>query len=177
METEGDVHEFLVGCNEFHELHHANPMVVQLVELVAPYRLPTQCASCSAKLREANVNTCSTYYQVAMPKKLQRIIRQLSPEERARHAKVREVVQQEFPPKFTERLPAPPGIPATIRAAREAQGLTWYALAQLAGIPNQATIRDIEQGKDVRLSNLQAVAKALKLELELVTTAHLRTVQ
>ncbi len=35
-------------------------------------------------------------------------------------------------------------------------------------IPNQATIRDIEQGKDVKLSNLQAVASALGLELELV---------
>jgi hypothetical protein len=46
--------------------------------------------------------------------------------------------------------------------------LTWYALAQLAGKPNQATIRDLERGKDVKLSNLQAVAKALKLELELV---------
>ncbi len=33
---------------------------------------------------------------------------------------------------------------------------------------NQATIRDIEQGKDVKLSNLQAVASALGLELELV---------
>ena len=35
-------------------------------------------------------------------------------------------------------------------------------------IPNQATIRDIEQGKDVKLSKLQAVASALGLELELV---------
>ena len=52
--------------------------------------------------------------------------------------------------------------------AREARGLTWYALAKLAGIPNQGTIRDIEQGKDVRLSNLQAVASALDLQLELV---------
>ena len=43
-----------------------------------------------------------------------------------------------------------------------------YALAKAAGIPNQATIRDIEQGKDVKFSNLQAVAKALGLELELV---------
>jgi hypothetical protein len=53
----------------------------------------------------------------------------------------------------------------------EAQGLTWYALAQRAAIPNQATIRDIEQGRDVKLSNLQAVATALGLELELVEVA------
>lgn len=57
------------------------------------------------------------------------------------------------------------------RAAREAQGLTWHALAQRTGIPNHATIRDIEQGKDVKLSNLRAVARALGLELELVPLA------
>jgi hypothetical protein len=38
-------------------------------------------------------------------------------------------------------------------------------------IPIQATIRDIEQGKDVKLSYLQAVASALGLELELVEVA------
>jgi len=64
-----------------------------------------------------------------------------------------------------------PGIPIKIRQARETQGLTWYALAKLAGIPNQATIRDIEQGKDVKLSNLQAVADELGLKLELVEQA------
>ena len=48
-----------------------------------------------------------------------------------------------------------------------AAGRPWYALARLTGIPNQATIRDIEQGKDVKLSNLQAVAAALGLTLEL----------
>ena len=35
-------------------------------------------------------------------------------------------------------------------------------------IPDQATSRDIEQGKDVKLSNLQAVASALGLEVEFV---------
>jgi DNA-binding phage protein len=43
-----------------------------------------------------------------------------------------------------------------------------YALAQLAGIANQATIRDIEQGRDVKLSDVQRVAAALGLKLELV---------
>jgi hypothetical protein len=46
--------------------------------------------------------------------------------------------------------------------------LTWYALGKAAEIPNQATIRDIEQGKDVKLLNLPAVAKALGLKLEVV---------
>jgi len=76
---------------------------------------------------------------------------------------------RDIPPKQSaKREASPTGIPAQIRQAREARGLTWYALAKLAGIPNQGTIRDIEQGKDVRLSNLQAVASALGLQLELV---------
>ena len=102
-----------------------------------------------------------------MAKKLEHINRRLTDEERQRLAKIREGAIRDFPPASSRRE-APPGIPAAIRAARESQGLTWYALAQRAGIPNQATIRDIEQGKDVKMSNLQAVAEALGLELELV---------
>ena len=34
-----------------------------------------------------------------------------------------------------------------------------------AAIPNQATLRDIEQGKDVKLSNLQVVALGLVVEV------------
>jgi len=76
---------------------------------------------------------------------------------------------KDYPPKpAAGRKPAPPGIPARLRQAREAQRLTWYALAKRAGIPNQATIRDIEQGKDVKLSNVQAVAAALGFQLDLV---------
>jgi transcriptional regulator with XRE-family HTH domain len=62
----------------------------------------------------------------------------------------------------------PSGIPAKIRQARQARGLTWYALAQAAGIPNCGTIRDLELGKDVKLSDLQSVATALGLQLKLV---------
>lgn len=79
---------------------------------------------------------------------------------------------KDIPPKpDVGRKPSPPGIPAQIREACERQGLTWYALAKRAGIPNQATIRGIERGKDVKLSNLQAVAAALGLELELITVS------
>jgi hypothetical protein len=102
-------------------------------------------------------------------RKLQHINRRLTDEERARDARIRDAVMRDFPPKpGTGRKASPPGIPAQIRQAREAQGLTWYALAKQAGIPNQATIRDIEHGKDVKLSNVQAVAAALGLELDLV---------
>jgi DNA-binding XRE family transcriptional regulator len=101
--------------------------------------------------------------------KLKHVNRRLTDEERARHAKIREAARQDIPAKpGTEKKPSPPGIPAKIRRAREARGLTWYALAKAAGIPNQATIRDIEQGKDVKFSNLQAVAAALGLKLDLV---------
>jgi DNA-binding XRE family transcriptional regulator len=101
--------------------------------------------------------------------KLKHVNRRLTDDERSRHAQIIAGALKDIPPKRgTGRKPAPPGIPAKIRQAREAHGLTWYALAKAAGIPNQATIRDIEQGKDVKFSNLQAVADALGLELELV---------
>lgn len=104
-----------------------------------------------------------------MPKKLQRVVRPSTPEERRRHAEIRERVKQEFPPLIPPRLqPASDGIAAQIGAARRAQGLSWYKLAKLAGIPNSNTVRDIECGRDVKLSNIQAVAAALGLKLELV---------
>ncbi len=107
-----------------------------------------------------------------MSKKLAHVNRRLSMSERARHARIRAAAMQEIPPKRgSGRKPSPPGIPAAVRRAREARGLTWYALARAAGIPHQGTIRDIEQGKDVKLSNLQAVAAALGLKLELVEQA------
>src|SRR5689334_19338970 len=101
-------------------------------------------------------------------RKLQHVNRPLTETERVRHGQIQEAAMRDFPPKSgTRRKAAPPGIPARVREAREALGLTWYALAKLSGIPNQATIRDIERGKDVKLSNLQAVARALGLKLEL----------
>lgn len=101
-------------------------------------------------------------------KAFKRIIRPATAEERKRHAEIREKVMEEFPPAPNAgRRESPPGIPAEIRHAREARGLTWYALAKLAGIPNPNTVRDIEYGRDAQLSNVQAVVKALGLRLEL----------
>ncbi len=106
-----------------------------------------------------------------MPQKpFKRIVRPATAEERQRHQAIRQLIVQEFPPaERTGREEAPPGIPAQIRRAREAQGLTWYALAKLAGIPNANMVRDLEYGRDAQLSTVQAVAKALGLRLELVT--------
>ena len=102
-------------------------------------------------------------------KKFTRIERPATAKERQRHADMRQKVMEEFPPiPSTGRTESPPGIPTQIRMAREAQGLTWYALAKRAGIPNPNTVRDIESGRDAKLSNVQAVAKVLGLRLELV---------
>ena len=101
--------------------------------------------------------------------KIARVIRPATAEERTRHADVRRRIEQEFPPKAdADKHESPPGIPAQIRNARESHGLTRYALAKLAGIPNANTIRDIESGRDAQISTVQSLAKALGLRLDLV---------
>jgi Helix-turn-helix len=102
-------------------------------------------------------------------KEFKRIVRPATEEERQRHAEIRSKVMKEFPPaEVAGQKNPPPGIPAQISSARQARGLTWYAVAKLAGIPNPSTVRDIEYGRDAQLSNVQAVAKVLGLRLELV---------
>lgn len=102
-----------------------------------------------------------------MAAKLRHVNRQLTGRKRARHARLRATIAKEFPPTPVEKN-SRGGIGGRVRAEREPRHLTWYALAKLTGIPNQATIRAIEQGKDVRLSNVERVARALGLSLELV---------
>lgn len=105
-------------------------------------------------------------------KKVERITRKLTEDERARHAKIREQVMQEFPPSKRKRhQPVRTGIAAELRKARKAQGLTYYAVAKLAGIPNSNTVKDIEYGRDAKISNIEAVAKALGLKLQVVATS------
>ena len=98
--------------------------------------------------------------------------RRVTPAEAAKYRDVREKVMREFPPAKSPSLrPATTGVGARIRAAREAQGLTWYALAKRAGVPNPGTIRDIEYGRDATLSKIEAIANALGLQVELVAAA------
>lgn len=107
-----------------------------------------------------------------MSNKWNRIVRPATPEERERHAEIREKVMQEFPPLDPPRLqPATSGIGAQIRAAREAQGLTRFALAKQACMPDSGTIRDIEYDRDAKLSDVRAVAETLGLEITLIPTA------
>lgn len=56
----------------------------------------------------------------------------------------------------------------TLKAAREAKGLSQRALSKIAGVP-QSHISKIETaGVDLRVSSLSEMARALGLELELV---------
>lgn len=89
---------------------------------------------------------------------------QESDEELARFEDIRSKVKEEFPPKPHKPMPAV-GIGKDFRDARESLGLSWYAVAKQAGIPNSRTVRDIELGHDVKLSSLQAVAKVLGLRV------------
>jgi len=99
-----------------------------------------------------------------------------TPEQAKRHASARASIQSEFPPKRrstskpAKESPAMESIAEQLRKAREAQGLTWYAVAKAAGVPNSGTIRSIEAGRDAKLSNVEAIAKVLGLRLELEST-------
>jgi len=101
-------------------------------------------------------------------KKIRRIARKLTAKEKARHVKIRAQVIREFPPAKKKHEPVRTGIAADLRAARKAQGLTYYAVAKQAGIPNSNTVKDVEYGRDAKLSNIEAIAKVLGLKLELV---------
>ncbi len=110
--------------------------------------------------------------RIMAEKKFKRIERPATEEARERHAAIRDKVRREFPSApGPGREPSPPGLPTQIRQAREARGLTWYAVAKLAGIPNANTVRDVEHGRDAQISSVRAVAKALGLRLELVEEA------
>jgi hypothetical protein len=95
--------------------------------------------------------------------------KKLSHEQQAQYEEIRTRAARDYPPSKDPKLkPATSGIGFQVRCAREAKGLTWYAVAKAAGIPNQNTVRDIEYGRDVNLSNLEAVAAVLGLRLALV---------
>ena len=102
-------------------------------------------------------------------KKVERVSANLTAEEKSRHARVREQVMHEFPPAAKKKHQlVRTGIAADLRKARKAQGLTYYAVAKQAGIPNPNTVKDVEYGRDAKLSNIEAIARVLGLKLELV---------
>ena len=102
-------------------------------------------------------------------KKITRVKRALTDDEKSRHVRIRDQVMKEFPPaKKKKHLPVRTGIAAELRKARKSQGLTYYAVAKQAGIPNSNTVKDVEYGRDAKLSNIEAIAKVLGMKLELV---------
>ena len=101
-----------------------------------------------------------------MAKKFTRTATTETAGDRNRRDAVRKQVQTEYPPKsLAKSATTAKGIGKQIRDARTAQGLTWYAVAKQAGIPNSGTVRDIELGLDAKLSSVEAIAKALGLKL------------
>ena len=58
----------------------------------------------------------------------------------------------------------PSGIDAQLRKAVEASGMTHYAIAKAAGVPQSVMVK-FGQGIDVRLSTAAKIAHALGLEL------------
>lgn len=103
-----------------------------------------------------------------MDNALNRIVRPLTAEEKARHAEVREQVMKDFPPADNKHQPLNTGIVAELRAARKAQGLTYGAVAKKAGLDEADNVKDVEYGRDTSLSNIEAIARVLGLKLELV---------
>jgi DNA-binding phage protein len=100
--------------------------------------------------------------------KVERIIRPLTADEKARHAQIREQVEQEFPPAEKKRQPVSTGIAAALRQTRKTRGLTYEAVARAAGLPNGNTVKDVEYGRNTELAAVEAIARALGLKLELV---------
>lgn len=102
-----------------------------------------------------------------MAKKFKRITGAESATQKRRRTAAKAAVQNEFPPK-RRRQTKSVGIGKRFRDSRKAQGLTWYAVAKKAGIPNSGTVRAIEEGQDAKLSSVEAIAKVLGLKLEVV---------
>ena len=68
---------------------------------------------------------------------------------------------------MAEPRPVPSGIPQRIHDARKKRGLTRYQVGQIADVPS-TVVRAVEQGEDVPVSQLHAVAEALGLAVGLV---------
>lgn len=102
-----------------------------------------------------------------MTHKLTHVNRPLNEAERQQAAEVRAAAEHDFPPKPHDESVPPAGIPAQIASAR---GLTRYELSHLSGVPSVA-VREIEQGGDMPVSQLCAVAAVLGLSIALVDQA------
>ena len=104
-----------------------------------------------------------------MAEKFTRISRTLTAEQKKKYDEIRRQAKEDFPPREPPCGPSEKGrIALAIRAARNAQGLTFEQLARRSGVGDADTVRDIEYGADAKLSDVAALAHALGLRLELV---------
>ena len=104
-----------------------------------------------------------------MAEKPERITRQLTPDEKRRHAEVRQQVMKDFPPTENRKHAAlQSGIAAQLRQARKSEELTYEAVAEQAGLRSANTVKDVEFGRNKDIADIQAIADALGLKLELV---------
>ena len=101
----------------------------------------------------------------------ERQTRRLTSDEQERHAEVRRQVMKEYPPaKNKKHEPLQTGIAARLRQARKSQGLTYEAVAQQAGVQSANAVKDVEYGRNTDIADIEAIAGALGLKLELVQT-------
>jgi len=99
----------------------------------------------------------------------ERVFRPLTAEEKASQAEVRGRVMKEFPPtQHPKHQPESEGIAAKLRAARKARGLSYEVLATQAGLPGANTVKDVEYGRNTNLHDIESIAHALGMKLELV---------
>jgi DNA-binding XRE family transcriptional regulator len=94
--------------------------------------------------------------------------RALTAEEAKSERDLRQKLMEEFPPKKRVATPTARRIAQQVKAARTKLGLTFYAVAKQAGIPNPRTVQDIEEASDPQLSTLASIAEVLGLRIELV---------
>jgi hypothetical protein len=124
-------------------------------------------------------------------RKVKRVTRRLSGTDKAKYARLREAVEQEFPPGKAKRPPRDPDQPADLgeyfdlralvgelRKAREAQGLSLADVQQATGIDWAALCR-IESGENGNptVNTLLRYARALgrKINVALVEADQVKT--
>ena len=100
----------------------------------------------------------------------ERVFRPLTADEKASQADVRKRVMKECPPTpHPKHQLESEGIAAKLRAARKTRGLSYEVLAKRAGLPGANTVKDVEYGRNTNLHQIESIAHALGMKLELVT--------
>jgi len=106
-----------------------------------------------------------------MENKPERLSRPLTSDEKSRHAEMREKVMREFPPAVTgKHEPDSQGVAGQLRRTRKSRGLTYDAVAELAGLSSGNTVKDVEYGRNTNLKHIEAIAQSLGMKIELVAS-------